>query len=380
MAALIFVGAPGYVAFVLPGQIERTQNENLIHDPYSISDQARALHETLFIADLHADSLLWKRDLLKRSDIGHLDLPRMRDGNLAFQVFSATTKSPDGQNFERNEADSDRISLLAAVQFWPIRSWGSLFERAVYQLEKLQDLADNSDLFLVTNRQEMQDLVTRREAGEEVIGAVYLIEGGHPLEGDLSKLDELYEKGLRILGLTHFFDNELGGSLHGISNQGLTEFGRAVVARADKLEMIIDVAHASPRMVADVLELTARPVIVSHGGVRGACDSRRNLDDALMQRIAAAGGLVGIAFFDAAVCDVTPEGVVKAIRYAIDLLGAEHVALGSDYDGSTAVTFDASELAVLTDRMLRAGFSEGEIRLVMGENVKKFLIQNLPGN
>jgi microsomal dipeptidase-like Zn-dependent dipeptidase len=304
----------------------------------------------------------------------------MRDGNLAFQVFSATTKSPDGQNFERNEADSDRISLLAAVQFWPIRSWGSLFERAVYQLEKLQDLADNSDLFLVTNRQEMQDLVTRREAGEEVIGAVYLIEGGHPLEGDLSKLDELYEKGLRILGLTHFFDNELGGSLHGISNQGLTEFGRAVVARADKLEMIIDVAHASPRMVADVLELTARPVIVSHGGVRGACDSRRNLDDALMQRIAAAGGLVGIAFFDAAVCDVTPEGVVKAIRYAIDLLGAEHVALGSDYDGSTAVTFDASELAVLTDRMLRAGFSEGEIRLVMGENVKKFLIQNLPGN
>jgi microsomal dipeptidase-like Zn-dependent dipeptidase len=133
-------------------------------------------------------------------------------------------------------------------------------------------------------------------------------------------------------------------------------------------------------MVSEVLGLSRRPVILSHGGVRGVCDSPRNLDDGLMQRIAAGGGLVGIGFFDAAVCDVTPSGIVESIRYAIDLLGVEHVALGSDYDGSTAVAFDVSELAALTDAMLRAGFSQSEVRLVMGENVKRFLLQNLPGS
>lgn len=376
----MLAAASGYIGLVLPGQVEREQNRYLTHEPYRISEQARLLHETLFIADLHADSLLWKRNLLKRSDYGHLDLPRMRDGNLAVQVFSATTKSPDGQNMQRNDAESDRITLLAAAQLWPIRTWGSLFERAVYQLEKLHRLAGRSELTLLTSRDAMRDFIARREAGEEIIGALYLIEGGHPLEGDLNKLDELFDQGLRIVGLTHFFDNELGGSLHGVNRGGLTDFGRAVVSRADELEMIIDLAHASPTMVSEVLGLSRRPVILSHGGVRGVCDSPRNLDDGLMQRIAAGGGLVGIGFFDAAVCDVTPSGIVESIRYAIDLLGVEHVALGSDYDGSTAVAFDVSELAALTDAMLRAGFSQSEVRLVMGENVKRFLQQNLPGS
>jgi microsomal dipeptidase-like Zn-dependent dipeptidase len=226
---------------------------------------------------------------------------------------------------------------------------------------------------------QLRDLVVQREAGEAAIGAIYLIEGAHALEGDLINLDRLYEQGLRIVGLTHFFDNELGGSLHGVNRGGLTDFGRAVVARAGELELIIDLAHASPTMVSEVLDLSERPVMMSHAGLRGVCDSPRNLDDSLMRRIAAAGGLIGIAFFDAAVCDVTPAGVVRSIRYAIDLLGVEHVALGSDYDGSTAVAFDVSELAVLTDEMLRAGFSREEIRLVMGENVKAFFVQNLPG-
>jgi microsomal dipeptidase-like Zn-dependent dipeptidase len=198
------------------------------------------------------------------------------------------------------------------------------------------------------------------------------------LEGKLENLDALFEQGLRIIGLTHFFDNELGGSLHGISGEGLNEFGRSVLRRANELDMIIDVAHASPQMVADVLALTDAPVILSHGGVKGVCNTARNLDDSLMREIADRGGLVGIGFWDAAVCDVTPKGIVKSIRYAIDLVGIEHVALGSDYDGSTAVTIDVSELSVLTQVMLDAGFTESEIRAVMGENVKRFLLENLP--
>jgi microsomal dipeptidase-like Zn-dependent dipeptidase len=87
---------------------------------------------------------------------------------------------------------------------------------------------------------------------------------------------------------------------------------------------------------------------------------------------------VGIGYWDAAICDVSPEGIVKSIRYAVDLLGVDHVALGSDYDGATTVPFDTSELAILTETMLRTGFSEDEIRKVMGDNAKRFLLENLP--
>lgn len=377
VAAAVLV-ALAYVHWVLPGKVESGQNVNLPHDPYVVSDRARALHESLFVADLHSDSLLWKRDLLERSEIGHMDLPRLREGNVALQVFSATTKSPKGQNYESNTAESDNITLLAIASFWPPRTWNSIYERAVYQLEKLQRLTQSSELILIKSKQDMHELVALRAHGEPEIGAVYLIEGAHPLEGKLENLDALFEQGLRIIGLTHFFDNELGGSLHGISGEGLNEFGRSVVRRANELDVIIDVAHASPRMVADVLALSDAPVILSHGGVKGACDTARNLDDSLMQQIADHGGLVGIGFWDAAVCDVSPKGIVKSIRYAIDLMGVDHVALGSDYDGSTAVTIDVSELSVLTQAMLDAGFTDREIRAVMGENVKRFLLENLP--
>lgn len=370
--------ALAFVQFALPGLVERGQNAIVPHDTYAVSAAAAKLHDSLFIADLHSDSLLWKRNLLRRSSTGHMDLPRLREGNVALQVFSATTKSPSGLNYERNEAGSDDITLLAIASFWPPRTWTSIYERAVYQLQKLARYAADSELQLITTRGQLRELVAAREAGERPIGAVYLIEGAHPLEGDIAKLDALYEQGLRIVGLTHFFDNETGGSLHGVSGDGLTDFGRSVVRRADELGLIIDVAHASPAMVDEVLALTRRPVILSHGGVAGACDTARNLADEQMRRIAAAGGLLGIGYWDAAACDITPAGVVRSIRYAVDLLGAGHVALGSDYDGATTVAFDTSELSALTQAMLDAGFSEQEIRLVMGENVKRFLLQYLP--
>lgn len=375
---IVVIAAFVYAHWFLPAHVESGQNVVIAHDPYTVTRDSQALHDSLFVADLHSDSLLWKRDLRERSPIGQMDLPRLAEGNVALQVFSATTKSPAGQNYERNDSGSDRITVLAVTSFWPIRTWGSLYERAQYQLDKLHGLVGSGGLTLVTSSDGLQDLVARRARGERVIGAVYLIEGAHPLEGDLENLDRLFDRGLRIIGLTHFFDNELGGSLHGVSGKGLTTFGESVVRRANELGVIIDVAHASPRMVADVLALSGTPVILSHGGVKSHCDTARNLPDSLMQEIAKRGGLVGIGFWDAAACDITPAGIVAAIRHAIDLLGAGHVALGSDYDGAVTVRFDVGELAVITHEMLRAGFSEDEIRMVMGENVRRFLTEHLP--
>ena len=131
-------------------------------------------------------------------------------------------------------------------------------------------------------------------------------------------------------------------------------------------------------MVSEILELSSRPVILSHGGFKGNCNSARNLDDALMLKVAEKGGLIGVGYWQGAICDPSPKGVIRAIRYGIDLLGVEHIALGSDYDGATSVSFDTSELVVLTQTMLDQNFSHNEIRLVMGENVKRFLLAQLP--
>jgi microsomal dipeptidase-like Zn-dependent dipeptidase len=380
LAGLIIIIAIGGFLWLAPARIERATNLVAAHEKYAVRSEVAQLHQSLFVADLHTDSLLWKRNLLQYSDIGHVDLPRLQAGNVALQVFSATTKSPAGQNYDENAADSDRITLLAVSNLWPPATWSSLYERARFQLDKLKRFVAASDgaMRLILAKSDLRSLIEARATGSPVVGAMYLIEGAHPLEGDIENLNRLFGQGLRIVGLTHFFDNELGGSLHGESGAGLSDFGREVIRRADELELIIDIAHASPQMVRDVLAITQRPVILSHGGVKGVCDTARNLDDDLMIEVASRGGLLGIGYWDGAVCDISPEGIVDSIRYAIDLVGAEHVALGSDFDGATTVMLDTSELAALTQVMIDREFTEDEIRKVMGDNAREFFLSWLP--
>lgn len=377
--AVLFVVLAG-IRLLVPGILESQMNMVKPHEPYVISEQAKALHDDLFIVDLHTDSTLWYRDLRVEAARGHVDLPRLQRGNVGLQVFSATTKSPRGQNYDSNTGGSDNITALAVVQGWPVPTWSSLYARANYQLQRLLDLAGRhpNRIKMVRTGDDLEELLAMRAQGKKTVGAMYLIEGAHPLEGNIENLDRLHARGLHFVGLTHFFDNKVGGSLHGISGEGLTAFGREVIQRADELEMNIDIAHASPQMVRDVLALTSRPVILSHGGFKGQCDTARNLEDDLMLEVAQQGGIIGVGFWDGAVCDDTPLGVVRAIRYGIDLMGLEHIALGSDYDGTVATTFDVSEIAVLTQTMLDEGFTEEEIRAVMGGNMLRYLREQLP--
>lgn len=371
---------------IAPVQIENSLNRVSEHTPYTISDKAQALHDSLIIGDLHADSTLWKRNLRKRSNRGHVDLPRLREGNVALQMFTSVTKSPRGQNYTHNATDSsDNITLLAIAQLWPIRTWNNLTERALYEAEKIQTISQKApnELELILTANDLQDVLQRRQKGESVIGALLGTEGSHALEGKLGNIQRLYDAGFRMMGLQHFFDNKLGGSLHGESlnqggSKGLTEFGEHAVEEMQRLGIMIDVAHSSPQVVKDVLELTNQPLIVSHTGFYGHCPSPRNISDKLMQRIAAKGGLIGVGYWKGAVCDDIPQNIVKAIRYGIDLVGIDHIALGSDFDGSVSTHFDTSELAVLTEEMLKAGFTETEIRKVMGGNMVNFLLNQLP--
>ena len=128
----------------IPEIVDHHENKVLAKPPYKASTQAFALHEQLTIVDLHADSLLWGRDLLASSTYGHVDIPRLADGNVALQVFSLPTKAPHGLNIQRNDDKSDDITQLAMVERWPRATWYSLTERALYQAHRLHEFADAS--------------------------------------------------------------------------------------------------------------------------------------------------------------------------------------------------------------------------------------------
>lgn len=368
------------VALVLPGLVDSRMNKVLTRTPPKPSAAAQALHRTLFVADLHADQLLWDRDPVARSMRGHVDVPRLQDGNVALQVFSVVTKTPRGINYDRNTGETDNITLLAIVQRWPMRTWRSLRERAQYQAQRLYEAATRSNgaLTVVTSAADLDAYVARRTTTPTLVAGLLAIEGLHALDGNAANVDTLYDAGFRLMGLTHFFDNELGGSAHGVTHAGLTPFGVDVVKRLEARHIIVDLAHTSPQMKRDVLAMATRPVVVSHGGVAATCPGPRNLTDDELKAIAANGGLVGIGYWDAAVCELTVPAIVKAIRHAVDIMGVQHVALGSDYDGATTEPWDTSALALITEGLMTAGFSAEDIRRIMGGNTLEFMRQQLP--
>ena len=377
--AVLFLATIG-VTLVLPAYVDSRMNSVKHAPPYSASGQAKDLHEQLFIADMHDDALLWSRDLLTRHGYGHSDLPRLQEGRVALQVFATVTKTPKNMNFERNASDTDSITMLAMAQRWPRRTWNSLLERALFQSEKLHAAARDSagQMRIVRTRADLQEILQSQDRSKGLLAAVLATEGLHPLEGKLENVDRLYDAGFRMAGLTHFFDNEIGGSAHGWNKGGLTPLGRQVVRRLEEKHMLVDLAHASPRVVDDVLAMATRPVVVSHTGVQGTCPGPRNLSDAHVQAIAAQGGVIGIAYFQGAVCALGTEAIVKAIRHTVDLAGVKHVALGSDFDGAIRAPFDTTGLVLITQGLLEAGFSESDIADIMGGNVRRLLLDSLP--
>ncbi len=344
------------------------------------SMEALLLHKTLRIVDLHADPLLWGRDLLKQSSVGDVDIPRMIEGHVAVQIFTAVTKSPRGLNYEKNSADSDTIIWLALAQRWPPRTWNSLTERALYMAERLKGMAAKSDgkLVVVRSSRDLTGYLKRRESDLRITAGILGIEGGHALEGKLENLDRVFEAGFRYISPTHFFDDEFAGSSAGVQKGGLTALGRRLVERMNKQSIIIDLAHSSSETIREVLALTKRPVIVSHGGMKGNCNNQRNLSDEEALGVARSGGIIGIGFWETAVCGNDVHAITRAMHYAVNLVGIKHVALGSDFDGAVRTPFDAAHLAELTDAMLQDGFRPDEIREIMGENALRFLDQNLP--
>ena len=367
-AAIGFFGfAPGYVE----GSMNQIDGKALI----AVSEEAKALHKTLTIVDLHSDSLMWNRDINDRADRGHMDVPRLQEGNVALQLFSSVTKTPKGQNYDGNSDETDNITLLTVAQLQPVKTWSSLVERSLYHAAKRNAAVSGSDGLLkpIDMARQLDALLSARQKSPRQVGAMMTIEGLQNLEGKAANFDRLYDAGFRMAGLTHFFDNELGGSMHGLKKGGLTPFGRDIVRRMEAKGMIVDIAHLSHTGVAEVLAMAKRPVVSSHGGVQATCKVNRNLTDDEIKGVAKTGGVIGIGYWEGAVCSTDPRAAARAMKHVRNLVGIAHVALGSDYDGATTVRFDTSQLTQVTQALMDEGFSEAEIRAVMGENALRVI-------
>ena len=364
-----------------PQWVDRASNQVLGDPGRTPTEEAIALHRSLIVGDLHADSALWGKDLAGQNSHGHVDVPKLLEGGAALQMFTTVTKSPRGQNYDRNASDApDNITLLALAQRWPAATQTSLFARAVLQAERVHAATQqHPQLTLIRSQADLNTLVAQRQADNRVIGALLGTEGSHALDGDLENIDRLYAAGFRMMRLQHFFDNRLGGSLHGEAQGGLTPFGRDAVTKMRALNVMIDVAHSSEATVRDTLATTnGAALIVSHTGFQGHCPSPRNISDETMGMIAAAGGLIGVGFWADVTCGEDIHAIAGAIRYGIDRFGLEHIALGSDWDGSVTTPITAAQLPHLTQALLDANFTEAEIRAVMGGNLLRFLGAHLP--
>jgi membrane dipeptidase len=358
----------------------RLTNRTTLKRPYSISSRAVALHQALFVVDLHCDALLANRDLFMKSRLGHVDIPRLLEGNMAIQVFSIPTVAPVRAGIPWIPTEMDAMGMLFSALGWPSHTRKSTLERALHACRRFNYVAKESQGVFrsIMSVAALDAYVQERQNNPGLTAGILGVEGLHCLESSINNLDIFFDAGVRTAGLVHLSDNDLGGSAHGRKQGGITSFGESVLAGMEKKSMLVDLAHASARLLDDVLDRATRPMIISHTGLKGAHNNDRNISDGHARRIAAAGGIIGIGFFPWAIGACTMKALLKTLLYAVNLVGADSVALGSDFDGMVATPFDVSGMALLTDALLEHGLTTPDIAKIMGGNALRVFRDTLP--
>jgi membrane dipeptidase len=305
------------------------------------------------LVDLHTDALYehirGRKDITQRSDKGHLDFPRMKEGGLNGQVFAvwvSPTEVKPGEyaDFALKGADTfDEVCRRSAESVAPART---------------------PDEF-------------RQAVSSGRIAAVLAVEGGHALEGKLQNLDRFFERGVRALTVTWSNSNELGDSSGDESkpHNGLSTLGRQAVRRMNELGMVVDVSHSADKTVFDILDASTAPVIASHSGIRARRDFNRNLTDEQVRAVAANGGVIGVVFLPYFLRDpeeqATIEDVLNCIDHICQLVGPAHAGLGSDFDGFGGALpglEDATKMGAIGAGLRKRGFVEGDIARITGLN------------
>lgn len=368
-----------------------------------ISERAKRLHFSSLVIDTHDDTtqrfLDGGFDLAARNDSGSIDIPRMKEGGLGAIFFSIWIPS--------------KITGAEAVK------------RALEQIAAVREQVRThpNDLVLATTGEEI--LATHRQGK---IAALIGIEGGHMIASDLGTLRKYASLGARYMTLTHSGNCEWAdSSTDKRAHNGLTEFGKTVVREMNRLGMIVDVSHVSDKTFADVLEVSRAPVFASHSNCRAICDAPRNMSDDMIRKLAAKGGVIQINYhvgflsqdfrnaekahpeWERAIaleikkrCGVKEgcqliEGdritreyvlrgdvpkvdwtkIIEHIDHAVKIAGIDHVGLGSDFDGAN-MPFgmeDVSKLPQITNALLEKGYSEGDVKKILGENTLRLMAE-----
>ena len=215
------------------------------------------------------------------------------------------------------------------------------------------------------------DVETAKRAGK--LGAILALENSDGLEQSIHALHCLHAMGVRSVGLTHDPRSDVGDGARGERDGGgLTHFGVAVVKELNRLGVIVDIAHLSPKGFWDVIEISDKPVFDSHACCRALCDHPRNLDDEQLKALAQSGGVIGVTFVRPFLTDDWQNAgfqhLIEHIDHAVQLLGPEHVGLGSDFDGGGDAIKDAAEFPNITAALLDRGYGEGAVRQILGLN------------
>ncbi len=312
-----------------------------------------SVHQEAVLVDLHADTLLdlaaGRRSLDGSTAGGHIDLPRLRRGGVDVQVFAAFVHPRE-----------------AAVGRQRVRELIAAFDRAMDrhagQIAAVRTVAE---------------IEAAQRAGK--IAAVLAVEnGGDAIGADVDQVDQLYRAGVRMMGLTWNPANLLADGASESRHRGLTALGRQVVDRMQRLGMVIDVSHLSIESLWEVLAVSRGPVVATHSDAAAVHQHRRNLSDAQLRALAGRGGVVGVNFFPPFLGAATLDRVVAHIDHMVRVMGVDHVALGSDFDGITAVPAgleDVSRLPALTAALLARGYRPEDVHKILGGNALRVFRQ-----
>ncbi len=368
-----------------------------------ISARAKKLHFSCIVVDTHDDTtqrfLDGKFDVGERSSSGSIDVPRMKEGGLGAIFFSIWIPS--------------KITGPEAVN------------RAMTQIDAVREQVRKhpGELALATTSTEVRDA---RKQGK--IAALMGVEGGHMINSNLGVLRSYAALGVRYMTLTHSGNDEWAdSSTDKAVHNGLTDFGRDVVREMNRLGVMVDISHVSDKTFCDALETSKAPLFASHSSCRAICDAPRNMTDQMMKDLAAKGGVVQInyhvgflsqEFRDAEKADpeinkaisaevmkrcgenegcqlmegdqITREYVeqgklprvdfskiIEHIDHAVKVAGVEHVGLGSDFDGANMPygMEDATKLPKITEALLQKGYSEGDVKKILGENTLRVMTE-----
>lgn len=356
---------------------------------------------TVAVFDGHNDTLTQirnasledARSFLTRSDRGHVDLPRAREGGLAGGLFAVFTASRNYERTLQSVLGRDGTPVPGA---WSVPLPPRLDRRTAlsYTLSVISDLYrmerdSGGAVRVVRTAAEIEECL---DAG--TFAAMLHIEGAEAIDTRLEALDVFYEAGLRSLGPVWSRPTAFA---HGVpfdfprspdTGPGLTAAGRRLVRACNRLGVLVDLSHMNEAGFWDVSRISDAPLVATHSGVHALCPSPRNLTDGQIQAVGASGGIVGVNFHKGFLrpdgdwaAPVSVSEIVKHARYVADRIGVEHVGLGSDFDGATMPDDlgDVTGLPLLVEAFREDGFTEDEIRAVAHGNWLRVLRATLGG-